>query len=359
MIYRALCLLIILMPSNLLAREMLYLSSGDALDVKIIDKKTGKLNDFQKVKLRGMRAFTFSRNKKFLYIKASVDGDRKKSTIATYSIAADGKLTFIINVPISGSTTELKTDHGDHYLAGADYQKGTAWIWQLENGIYKGKLIQEIILEQKAHATRFSPDNKVLFVPATGPNKIFQLAFNQQTGRVKMKASALGPESGAAQPRHLVFHNNLNVAYSTQERNKPGVATWKWDRIKGDLDLIQTLTSSNDTSERFTNADLHISPDQQFLYISSRDLQNELDQIIAYKINPENGTLKQVDNFFCEHFPRSFGLNKSGDYLYVAGQKANKLGVYKIDKLNGRLSKVTQYKTDNNPVWVETLALPD
>jgi 6-phosphogluconolactonase len=332
MIKKILIIVTLLVSTISSADELLYLSSGGALDVKKIDLKTGKLTDLQKVELQGMTVFTFSRNKKFLYIKARIDGDKEKPSIATYQIASDGLLSFVFNAPIDGNTTELKTDHTDHFLAGANYQEGTASIWKLEKGIYKGELVQRIVLEKQSHAARFSPDNKMLFIPATGPNKIFQLVFNQQTGSVKMKAPAIGPKTGAAQPRHLVFHKTLDVAYTTLERIKPGVAAWRWDPVNGELELMQSLINSDDVSGRITNADLHISPDQEFLYISSRDQEQLLDQIIAYKINPVDGTLTLVKKFASEHFPRSFGINKTGDFIYVAGQKANKLGVYKINK---------------------------
>ncbi len=345
----------LLVSGKVVAQELLYLSSGDAFEVKKINRQTGKLLNFQRTELKGLSVFTFSRNKKFLYAKASIDGSRKKPSIATYKVQADGKLVFVYNAPVTAKVTELKTDHTDKFIAGADYGKGTASIWQLENGVYKGELVQEIMLEKKAHAVRFSPDNKTLFIPATGPNKILQLAFDQETGKVTQHKPAIGPSSGAAQPRHLVFHPTLKVAYSTQERIKPGVAVWQWNPEKGTLALTQALTNSDDTSGRITNADLHISPDNKFLYISSRDNQKQLDQIIAYKINAIDGSLNLVKKFPSEHFPRSFTLNKSGDFIYVAGQKDNKLGVYKADKMTGHLTKVIQYPTGKNPIWVETL----
>jgi 6-phosphogluconolactonase len=336
------------------AVELLYISSGSALEVKKINAQTGKLSDLQKVELAGMSAFTFSRDKKFLYIKASMKGNRKQLSIATYKVATDGRLTFIHNAPVKGNVTELKTDHNDNFITGADYGKGMAYIWKLEEGVYQGSMIQEMALEKKAHAVRFSPDNKMLMIPATGPNKIFQLAFDAQTGKVTQMKPALGPKQGAAQPRHLIFHPALNVAYSTQERIRPGVAVWTWEPKKGELTFKQNLANSDDTTARITNADLHMSPDQKFLYVSSRDKNKELDAIVTYSINPKDGSLSFVKEFPCENIPRSFCLNKSGDFIYVAGQKANMMGVYKRDKVSGHLTKVTQYETGNNPIWVET-----
>ncbi|WNC69153.1 beta-propeller fold lactonase family protein [Thalassotalea nanhaiensis] len=349
-------LLASLFAPSLAAQEMLYLSSGDAIEVKKVNDQTGALTNVQKVELKGISVFTFSHNKKFLYARALINGKRKQNSIATYTVSDSGRLTLIHNAPIDGKTTELKSDASDQFIAGADYGKGAVSIWKLDNGVYKGELVQQVKLEQKAHAARFSPDNNMLFVPATGPNKIFQLSFDNATGKVEQIDPALGPQKGALQPRHLLFHPTLNVAYSTQERMQPGVAIWQVT-AGGTLTLSQTLTNSDDTTGRITNADLHMSPDNKFLYISSRDQQKQFDQIIAYKIHPTSGQLILVEKFASEHFPRSFTINKRGDFLYVAGQKEDKLGVYQRDKETGHLTKVEQYNTGKNPIWVETLIL--
>jgi hypothetical protein len=69
MILRVLTALFFLLNSSLLvAQEFLYLSSGGALTVKKINEKTGKLINFQRIEDKGMSVFTFSRNKKLLYI---------------------------------------------------------------------------------------------------------------------------------------------------------------------------------------------------------------------------------------------------------------------------------------------------
>ena len=105
------CLIFLLACTALYSQELLYLASGGAIESKKIDPKTGKLTDFQKVELPSLSKFTFSRNGKFLYAQASIqEGNKKSTSVATYSIAADGKLTFLYNAPISGGTTELKTD---------------------------------------------------------------------------------------------------------------------------------------------------------------------------------------------------------------------------------------------------------
>lgn len=348
-------LLLVFLVSPVSADELLYIASGNAIEVKKIDRLTGKLTDLQKVEHPGLSKFTFSPDKSFLYAQASMKNNRKQTAVITYKITDDGKLTYLDIAAIKGSTTELKTDHTGKFLTAADYGAGMVTVWKLENGVYKGSVASELKLEKKVHAVRFSKDNKVLCIPATGPNVVYELAFDEKTGKISEKTQAKGPASGASQPRHLIFHPEMDIAYTTLERVKPGVGTWKWDPDKGELQLLQNLANHDDETGAVTNADLHMSPDNKFLYVSCRDKNARVDHIALYKISPEDGQLTFVKKFPCENIPRSFGLNKSGDFMYVCGQRANKMGVYKIDKATGFLTKVTQYDTGAGPIWVETL----
>ncbi len=230
-------------------------------------------------------------------------------------------------------------------------------VWKFTEGVYRGETVQEFTLEQKAHSTVFSQDNQYILVPATGPNKVFQLIFDEKTGNVALNepAFASGPEEGARQPRHLVFNRKLDIAYTTQERMNPGVATWTWEPEKGLLKLIENIVTTREDVESITMADLHITPDNKFLYISNRDDKNTRDSIIGFRIDPKNGSLSLIKHFPSEHIPRSFCISKSGKYLYVAGKGDAKLGVYEIHSNTGHLEKIKQYETGALPIWVTTL----
>ena len=342
---------------RLSAAEFLYLAAGNTIVVKAIDQSTGKLSEYQTLKLDGAGPFTFSPDKTFLYIVANATGSKKHISIATYKIADDAKLTLLKNEPIHMRPAYLHTDAKGKFITGNHYREGKMSVWKLTKGIYEGETVQELTLEKMTHATIFTKDNKYILVPATGPNKVFQIKFDENTGRVTSNdpAFASGPEKGAREPRHLIFNRTLNIAYTTQERINPGVATWIWDQEKGLLKLIQNIVTTKENVETITTADLHITPDNKYLYISSRDKKNERDSIIGFKIDQKSGRLSLMKHFPSEHIPRSFCINKSGKYIYVAGQGDDRLGVYKIDPTNGHLEKITQYKTSASPIWVTTL----
>ncbi|WP_260679337.1 beta-propeller fold lactonase family protein [Thalassomonas sp. M1454] len=125
------------------------------MDIKEVAPETGKLSDYHKVELAGLSTFTFSRDKKYLYAQALIDGDRKQPSIATYLVTDDGKLNFLYNAPINAKATELKTDLNDQYIVGASYRHGVVSIWKLEKGIFKGELAKEITLEKKIPCSAF------------------------------------------------------------------------------------------------------------------------------------------------------------------------------------------------------------
>ncbi|WP_447969324.1 lactonase family protein [Nitrospira sp. M1] len=339
------------------AAEFLYLASGNTISVKVIDQTTGTLREHQTLKLKGTGPIAFSPNQSFLYIVEQQPRSKKQQFIATYTIGNDGKLTLQQESPINMPTEYLHADATGQYLAGSHYGKGKMSIWKLTDGVYEGETVQEFSLEQQAHSTVFAKDNQYILVPATGPNKVFQIRFYEKTGRVtaNQPAFATGPKTGARQPRHLVFNRQLDIAYTTQERMNPGVATWKWNPKKGTLTLIENIVTTQEHVKSITTADLHITPDNTFLYISNRDDKKKRDSIIGFRIDPENGRLSLIKHFPSEHIPRSFCIAKSGKYLYVAGKGDAKLGVYEIHSDTGELEKITQYQTGASPIWVTTL----
>ena len=91
--------LILILTTSCMSNELLYVASGGAIEVKKIDPDTGKLTDIQRVEYQGLSKFTFSRNKKYLYAQALMKDNRKQTSVATYRIAEDGKLSFVNNAP--------------------------------------------------------------------------------------------------------------------------------------------------------------------------------------------------------------------------------------------------------------------
>ncbi len=349
------------------SEQRLYLAAGGHLSVFQVNKQTGELTEIQNLKLEGAGPFTFAPNRKLLYAAATKsEGSKNVPSIATLQIEKGGALTLVNNAKVDLRPGYLMTDNNGEFLAGNHYGPGKATIWKIDP-IYRGVTIEELALEPKAHSTVFSPDNHWLLVPATGPNKVFINHFTAQVGNARPAdppfANSPIRENDARQPRHLIFHPNLSVAYTSNERDEPGVGVWQWDTEKGELTTVQNIvTQPAGFSGTITTADLHLTPDARFLYVSNRDITQRnastgKDSIVGFRVDPQTGQLSMVGHTACERIPRSFTIDKLGKYLYVAGQGDARLGAYRIED-SGQLTKLGQYDVESRPVWIETLALP-
>jgi len=348
------------------AEQCVYLSAGGKITVYQVDPATYKLTVLQEAPLSGAGPLGVSRDKTMLYAAAQ---EEKAPAIATFRVGSDGKLTQVAISKVNLRPGYLMTDADDRFLAGSHYGPGKATLWRLEDGVFRGDTAQEITLEKNAHSSIFAPNNRWLLVPATGPNKVFQIRFNQKLGALAMNkpAYASGPqgESEAQQPRHLIFHPELPIAYTTLERTRPGVGVWNWNEQKGLLAPVQNLvTQREEHAELFiTTADLHLTPNAKYLYVSNRDTTERgsktgNDSIVAFSVDGESGRLTQIGHFACEHVPRSFAIDELGACIFVAGQNDDRLGAYAIDDSTGKLKKLEQYKTGSSPSWVHCMSPP-
>jgi len=357
------------------AQQYLYLSSGDnslskenhdKITVYAVDEDSGKLSEIQALKFPSSGPMTTSPNNDFLYswTFSGSKNTRMEPFIATLKINPDGRLKLLHRSPIDELICYLKTDQTGRYLAGTNYFSGNVMVWNLDDGVYRGEMVSKIDLELKTHSTLFSADNQFLLVPATEPNKVFVNTFNSDTGTIAPHSPAHGSGppgvSDARQPRYLVFNQqSKDIAYTTLERENAGVGVWKWDDKKGSIEIIQSITTMPEQYEgRITTADLHLTPDNRYLYISRRnipvdnvDIENPTDAIIGFSVNPETGKLIEIGRTPCERIPRSFVIDEKGKYLYVAGQGEDTLGVYSIGG-DGSLRRIIQYEVGKLPTWL-------
>ena len=346
------------------SEQRLYLAAGGQLTVFDIDKETGELSLRQELHLDRVGPFTFAPNRKLLYAAATMPGAGKPA-IATLGIEKGGELKLLNRAAVNLRPGYLMTDNNGEFLAGSHYGPGKASIWRMDP-IYRGETLEELTLERNAHSAVFSPDNHWLLVPATGPNKVFINHFTAQVGTLEPHDPSYitGPTGSAEaqQPRHLIFHPNLSVAYTTNEREKPGVGVWQWDTEQGLLRPDQNLVTQPDGFQgRITTADLHLTPDAQFLFVSNRDTTvrgapTGQDSIVGFSVHSQTGHLTLLGHNPCERIPRSFTIDKLGKFLYVAGQGDNRLGAYLIEA-SGALQRIGQYEVGKGPIWVEALSL--
>ena len=205
------------------------------------------------------------------------------------------------------------------------------------------------------HAVVLSPDEKYLFADDLGTDKVYQYVYQPKNSNHPLTPAAqptvaVKPGSG---PRHLVFSTNAKYAYLTQEMD---ALVTVFSYTNGKLNPIQTIAMEEaDFKGQNGAADLHLSPDGNFLYASNRGEANDL---IVYKVNKTTGKLSFVERqSSLGNAPRNFAIDPTGNFLLVANQNTNDIYTFKINKTTGKLTRTGTKLELSHPVCLKFVAV--
>jgi 6-phosphogluconolactonase len=205
-----------------------------------------------------------------------------------------------------------------------------------------------------AHSVVLSPDNRFLFVPDLGLDKIFIYRFDAGQGTL----SANDPPFGAVPPgsgsRHFAFHPNGRFAYAVNEM-KSSVTAFAFDRETGALRDPRTVSNLPDGFSGVDNsAEIEVDAGGKFLYASNRGH----DSITIYSIDPASGALTTVDRVPAQgKTPRNFKIDPTGRYLFAANQDSDSIVVFSRNADTGRLKALTEVHL-SAPVCIQFLPAP-
>lgn len=200
------------------------------------------------------------------------------------------------------------------------------------------------------HQTVLSADNKTLYVPDLGIDKLMVYSFNAATGALEAKDTTVRLPGGSG-PRHLDIHPTSKRLYLLQELS--GNIT-VYNNRNGRLQAVQTVSAlPAGFSQPFSGADIHLSPDGRFLYASLRDEANAL---AIFRVHPATGRLTLVGHqSTLGKTPRHFSFHPSGNYLLAANQRSDEVVVFRVNKKTGKLTDTGNRIAIGSPVclrWV-------
>ncbi len=199
------------------------------------------------------------------------------------------------------------------------------------------------------HSTVLSPDNRYLFTPDLGLDKIMIYHFDHLKGTLSAANPPYAQSEPGSGPRHFDFHPNNKYAYLMEEMSGMVVA-YKYS--EGKLEAIQRISALPEGfNGAIGGADIHVSHDGKFLYCSNR---GESNSISIFKINNKNGKLEIVGHQATKGImPRNFNFDPAGNFLLVAHQKSDNIVIFKIDKKNGLLTDTGKRINIPNPVCIK------
>lgn len=194
------------------------------------------------------------------------------------------------------------------------------------------------------HCTVFSPDGKYIFATDFSADRILRFVLHPKdiVPHPSMEATNIAPNSG---PRHLTFSPNGKFAYLINELSGKVIV---FNYNDGKLEQIQSIAA--DTVAARGSADIHLSPDGNYLYASNR---LKADGIAIFAVNATNGTLAKVGYQLTGIHPRHFNITPNGKYLLVACRDSNVIQVYKRDINTGLLEDIHHDIIVDKPVCVQ------
>ena len=352
-------------------RIFVYISNGGDGDIAVmkLNPQTGDLKLVEKVPAgSNVMHMALSPDHRFLY--ASVRSE--PFSVISYSINSEtGKLTHLSKESLPDNMVYISVDQTGRFLLSASYTGAKIAVNPIDlNGLVQSKPIQIIPTGPNPHSILVDPSNRFVYVPHLGNDQIKQFLFNESTGALTPNDPDVVYTKDGSGPRHFVFSPNNKFVYVSNEldgtvysyemNNKTGILT-EIQRISifpsptithEQSSPVATYTSQNMTNEKATTikvADIHITPDGKWLYVSERATNT----ITAFSVDHSLGNLTYIGSYDTEKVPRGINIDPKGNFVIAAGQKSDHLSVHAINPETGELKLLDRYESGKDPNWIE------
>ncbi len=272
--------------------------------------------------------------------------------VAAFKIDSAGKhstLSLINTAEIGdGGAAHISVDRSGKFLFTAQYGTGSTALFGLKDdgSIDKRLQIQKheggagVVGNRQdkphAHWTGTSPDNRFVFVPDLGLDKVVIYELDAAAGKLKPHGFGICPPGGG--PRHMKFDPSGKFIYVLNELSL-SVTVFRYDAAAGTMEPLQTIQTLSDevkAKETFNSAsEIRVHPSGKFLYTANRGH----DSISVFSIDADTKKLTFVEwEAIRGAWPRNFNMDPTGNWIIAAGQESNTATVFAIDQSTGELT---------------------
>ena len=252
-------------------------------------------------------------------------------SVAVLPILADGRL---------GETSDIKTDAG---------RLGPTKATNAPPGGFARSGHDRT----HAHMIEADPSGRFVLHVDLGLDQIFVWKFDPQKGVLTQNEPHTVALPSGDGPRHFDFHPNGRWFYVIQEEGST-IVMFDYDAAAGRLSPRQTV-STLPPGFAGTNfcSEILVSADGRFVYAGNR----LHDSIAIFSVGP-TGELKYLGEEWTRgDYPRSFGFDPTGGFLFCCNQRGDNIAVFRVDRNTGRLAFTGHYAAVGNPSHVVFLDL--
>lgn len=298
-------------------------------------------------------------------------------SVHAYSIdTGSGALQPLAVSPLAASCPYISLDRTGRYLFGASYHSNLVSVSAVAaDGRVAAAPQQVIPVGRNAHSIRVDASNRYAFVPTLGCDQIFQFVFDAGSGRLSSNTPAAVQMQPGTGPRHFAISADNRYVYVLSEL----LATVTTFALDSDTGLLTEVGSASgqppetdlapgaprvaagaaetapprDRDRDIWAADIHLTPDGRFLYISERTGST----LGAFRVNGQTGELSYLGSTPTERQPRGFAIDPSGSFLLACGEQSDSIALYAIDPASGTLALLQRYSGGKGANWVEIVSL--
>lgn len=290
--------------------------------------------------------------------------DSTEASVSAFSFDKESEELKFLNAQSSlgGAPCYVSTDKSGQAVFVGNYLGGSVSMFPVRDDGSLGKATANIQHRGSStnenrqegphvHCTIPSPDNSYLLVNDLGTDKVHGYALDDQSIELKGIPSFTYQAVAGAGPRHLTLHPDGKFAYLINELNGTVVA---FKYAADSLRKIQAISTLPENYEgAISGADIHVSPDGNFLYASNRE---DLNNIVIYAIDNKNGRLEKVGQQSSGGIhPRNFIIDPTGNFLLAANRHTDNITVFKRNKEDGSLTSTGNEIRVSQPVCLKMI----
>ena len=255
-----------------------------------------------------------------------------------------GALTFLNKTSSHGAQpNQVVVDPSGSVAVTVNYTNGSLAAYKLEPD---GKLGEAFYVDQhtgkplspkqpgpKQHGIQFSKDNKYMFIADLGLDRVYSYKFDAAAPSITPADPAYVETHAGAGPRRIQMSPDGKFLYVDHETDSE-VSVYAIDggRLK-EIQVIGTLP--RDAKVQNTTAEIIISADGRYLYVSNRGH----DSIAVFAIDRASGKLTHRENVPSGgRIPRNIRFDPTGNWFFAANETGGNLTEFKVDKASGHLT---------------------
>ncbi len=337
-------------------------SSSQGIYTGVLDTDTGKLGPLElAAPVKNPSFLALAPGGSFLYAVT----ETTSGSVAAFRVEGNGPLTKLNDLPSGSGGCHVSVDKTGRNVFVANYDGGSiaSFLTKADGSLDRRTALIPFTGsgpnpqrqgKPYLHSTYTDATNRHVYACDLGTDHVWIYNLNSDTGTLSPAQPASAKVPPGSGPRHLAFSPDEQFVFVNGEMGL-NVTEFARNSETGALtarQTVSTLPTGADTNG-LTSAENFCHPTGKWLYVSNRDVAGRgRDSISVFSIGP-GGKLTLIQNAAAGvKIPRGFAIDPTGRWLVAGGQDDNKIIVFQIDAVTGKLSATDQVATAGAPVCV-------